>query len=200
MPSCPTPGETWWCWDPAAEWGPEMREMVRAALAASCAVVLDADALTSFCEQPEGLLGAIRTRPGGATLMTPHAGEFNRLFGTLPSISQAISKLEQARQAAAQSGAIVLLKGPDTVVAAPDGSRRHRGQCPALARDRRLRGCPGRVRGRTPGTGRAGLRGGSGSGMAPRCEAGREAGAGLISEDLPEVLPKIYRRLFADAR
>jgi hydroxyethylthiazole kinase-like uncharacterized protein yjeF len=177
--------------------GPEMRETVHAALAASCAVVLDADALTSFCEQPEGLLGEIRTRPAGATLMTPHAGEFNRLFGSLPSISQAISKLEQARQAAAQSGAIVLLKGPDTVVAAPDGRAAIADNAPPWLA---TAGSGDVLAGFAAGLLAQGMAGFEAAAAAVwlHGEAGREAGAGLISEDLPEVLPKIYRRLFAE--
>src|ERR1700692_2429575 len=74
--------------------GRGMQEMVLAALAATCAVVLDADALTSFCEHPQGLLAAIQAHPEGATVLTPHAGEFSRLFHALPSISQAGSKLQ----------------------------------------------------------------------------------------------------------
>src|ERR1700676_749996 len=51
--------------------GREMQEMVLAALAADCAVVLDADALTSFCEHPKGLLAAIETHSQAATVLTP---------------------------------------------------------------------------------------------------------------------------------
>ena len=90
------------------------RGSVMAALATGRPVVLDADALTVFTESPASLFSAIR----GPVLMTPHDGEFRRLF---PDLSAVPGKVERTRRAARQSGATVLLKGPDTVIAAPDG-------------------------------------------------------------------------------
>lgn len=90
------------------------RDSVLAVLAAARATVLDADALTVFAEDPKALFAAVR----GAVLMTPHEGEFRRLF---PDLGRIASKVERVREAARRSGAVVLLKGPDTVVAAPDG-------------------------------------------------------------------------------
>lgn len=84
------------------------------------AAVLDADALSSFADDPDRLWRATRAAPG-PVVMTPHAGEFARLFAACESGGSCASKLDKARAAARASGAIVLFKGADTVVAAPDG-------------------------------------------------------------------------------
>jgi len=178
--------------------GRELQDMVLAALAAGCAVVLDADALTSFCEQPQGLLTAIRTHPERATVLTPHAGEFSRLFHALPDVSQAGSKLAQARRAATQAGAVVLLKGPDTVVAAPDGRAAIADNAPPWLASA---GSGDVLAGLVAGLLAQGMPCFEATAAAVwlHGEAGHEAGPGLISEDLPEILPKLYRRLFAQA-
>lgn len=86
----------------------ENRARLDAALASPLPLILDAGAL--------GLVTSMRLRRHAATIVTPHEGEFGRLFGERTG-----SKLERARQAAAESGAVVILKGSDTVIASPDG-------------------------------------------------------------------------------
>ena len=89
----------------------------RPRLPGSVRVVIDADGLTSFAGEPGRLFKAIAARSPGTTSMTPHDGEFDRLFPDLAGGS----RLARARAAAERSGAIVVLKGADSVVAAPDG-------------------------------------------------------------------------------
>lgn len=86
--------------------------LVEAALGTGHALVLDAGALRVIAAQGVERLAGHATMP----ILTPHEGEFTDLFGTLPG-----SKIERARAAAARSEAVIVYKGPDTVVAAPDG-------------------------------------------------------------------------------
>jgi hydroxyethylthiazole kinase-like uncharacterized protein yjeF len=117
-----TPGKLWRYLDdprigvrvvgPGLGGGDTAASTVQAALISAAPMVLDADALLHIAEKGvESLLGA-----ADMPILTPHAGEFRRLFGSLGG-----SKVEQAREAAASSGAVIVYKGADTVVAAPDG-------------------------------------------------------------------------------
>ncbi len=97
--------------------GETANRVLRALAMQAC--VLDADALTVFADQPETLFTALADVP--ASVLTPHEGEFSRLFPAVPRAGGGNGKIEMAIAAAAQAGAVVLLKGADTVIAAPDG-------------------------------------------------------------------------------
>lgn len=174
--------------------GAALRDLVHAALAGERAAVLDADALTSFSEQPRALFTTIRARAPAVTVLTPHEGEFHRLFSAVDGIDRANSKLERARLAARASGAIVLLKGPDTVVAAPDGLAAIADNAPPWLA---TAGSGDVLTGLVTGLLAQGMPGFEAAAAAVwlHGEAGSEAGPGLIAEDLPEVLPKVLRRL-----
>jgi ADP-dependent NAD(P)H-hydrate dehydratase / NAD(P)H-hydrate epimerase len=177
--------------------GAAMRELVMAALDGGRAVVLDADALTSFADDPSFLWSRIAARGDAtATVLTPHQGEFARLFTAQP-FRNAPSKLHAARAAAQHSHAIVVLKGADTVIAAPDGRAAISDNAPPWLA---TAGSGDVLTGFVTGLLAQGM-----SGFEAACaavwlhgEAATTIGPGLISEDLSEALPKIYTRLIAD--
>lgn len=174
-----------WVLGPGGGGGDAMRRQVLRVLDAGRACVLDADALTAFAGTADRLFRELSAQ----VLLTPHDGECGRLFGR-----QAGSRLERARQAAARAGAVVLLKGADTVVAHPDGRAAINANAPPWLA--------------TAGAGDvlAGLAGGLMAAGMECFEAaaaavwlhGAAAGAvgpGLIAEDLCEALPAVLAGL-----
>jgi hydroxyethylthiazole kinase-like uncharacterized protein yjeF len=175
--------------------GAAMRDQVLAALASEAAVVLDADALTSFADDPDALTAAIAKRVNRNSVLTPHEGEFDRLFKSLMENSNVKSKLEKTRLAASSSGAVVALKGADTVVAAPDGRAAIAENAPAFLA---TAGSGDVLSGMIAGLLAQGMPAFEAASAAVwlHGEAATEFGPGLIAEDLPDMLPKVYRRLF----
>jgi NAD(P)H-hydrate epimerase len=194
---------------PGASVGQDTVDEVLAVLASPAAAVLDADALTSFASgdgaggetgmgflarngidavTPAALFAAIKARQA-PVVITPHEGEFKRVFGELSG-----SKVNKASRAAELSGAIVILKGADTVVAAPDGRVMINANAPpwlatAGAGDVLAGFVTGLLAQRTPA-------------FEAACAAvwlhgacASQFGVGLIAEDLPEILPKLLQDL-----
>jgi ADP-dependent NAD(P)H-hydrate dehydratase / NAD(P)H-hydrate epimerase len=174
--------------------GPRMREQVAAALASAAAIVLDADALTSFAGDLTALSGLIAKRGGRGVVLTPHEGEFSRLFKAIHEDSNVKAKLEKTRLAARTSGAVALFKGADTVVAAPDGRASIADNAPPTLA---TAGAGDVLAGMIAGLMAQGMPAFEAASAAVwlHGEAAAEFGPGLIAEDLPETLPKVYRRL-----
>ncbi|MGI3184947.1 NAD(P)H-hydrate dehydratase [Nioella aestuarii] len=189
------------CLGPGLGVGQGTCDMVAMALAARRGTVLDADALTSFTDAPGLLFAQLHDR----CVLTPHRGEFARLFPDLAAKlaapctrGPAYSKLDATREAAVRAGCAVLFKGPDTVIAAPDGqacihSAAYDRAAPWLS---------------TAGSGDvlAGVITGLLARHVPpkpaaeaaawfHTEAARSFGAGLVAEDLAEQMPSVLQLL-----
>jgi hydroxyethylthiazole kinase-like uncharacterized protein yjeF len=176
---------------PGAGRDPEVKELVASVLGSQATAVLDAEALTAFGEAPQELFEQIKGRLPALTIITPHEGEFSRVFAEL---SEEPSKLERARRAAELSGAVIILKGPDTVVA-------HPGSIAAVSEN-----APPWLATAGSGDVLAGLVAGlTAQGMAAfdaaaaavwiHGELAQSFGPGLIADDLPDQLPGVLQRL-----
>ena len=180
---------------PGAGVGERTESFVLTALSARRSVVLDADALTSFAGHPARLFEAIKHSQDAQVVLTPHDGEFPRLFSDISNKHPLRSKLERVRAAAERSGAVVLLKGPDTTVASPDGRATIAANAPpwlatAGAGDVLSGMIAGLLAQDVPAFEAASIA------VWMHGEAAQEAGPGLIAEDLPETLPAVTRRLY----
>ena len=176
--------------------GPALRALVLAALEGERAAVLDADALSSFADYPGALFSFIITRPS-TTILTPHDGEFARLFGKSHEHTEISGKIARTRLASERSGAVVVLKGPDTVVAEPGGRVSVAENAPPWLA---TAGSGDVLAGIAAGLLAQGMPAFEAASAAVwlHGEAGNDAGPGLIAEDLPDALRGVYRQLFVD--
>lgn len=177
------------------------RDLVPVALTANRHTVLDADALTAFETGPSTLFSKLHDR----CVLTPHDGEFGRLFPdiaaelTRPATKgPAYSKVDATRAAAKRAGCVVVFKGPDTVIAHPDGRCAVQGAvydraAPWLA----TAGSGDVLAGFTTGLLARGFQpmAAAETGAWLHVACARAFGPGLIAEDLPEMLPQVFRDL-----
>ena len=177
--------------------GDALRDCVGLALASDRSLVLDADALTSFEGDAKGLQSLVLPAHAKKVVATPHDGEFSRLFKHEAEILIQKDRLGRAQAAAKFLGIVVILKGPDCVIAAPDGRATiNQNGTPWLA---------------TAGSGDvlAGIIGGllaqgaeayeaATAAVWLHADAGRSIGPGLLAHDLPLALRDVVSRLISE--
>ena len=182
---------------PALGLGLRAKALIGAVVDCDRPAVFDADALTWLAGLPDGGASHLQNRAkSAATVLTPHEGEFQRLFGKDSAIAGEPSKLERARRAAAACGAVIVYKGADTVIAAPDGQAAINATgSAALA----TAGSGDVLGGLVAGLVAQGMPAFEASCVAVWLHglAGERLGMGLIADDLPEAIQPLLRDLVA---
>lgn len=196
------------CLGPGMGHGQKTRSLVCAALKSQRPIVLDADALTSFEEDPSSLFARLHEN----AVLTPHSGEFARLFPDLVGAEEAagtanngigLSGIAKARQAAKMAGCSILLKGAVTIIVAPDGRTElsaalGQRQVPWLA----TAGAGDVLAGFITGLMARGFDPfeAAKAGAWLHVECARMFGPGLIAEDLPDMLPRVLQQVEAETQ
>ncbi len=159
----------------------EPRRTLPALIAARREVVADADVFAAFAGNPDALRGA--------AVLTPHEGEFTRMFG-----APGTDRVRAAREAAARTGAVVLLKGSDTVIAAPDGRVAINASAPPWLA---TAGAGDVLAGMVAGLLAQGMPAWNAAAAAAwlHGRAAALAGPGMVAEDLPAVLPRVFAEI-----
>lgn len=186
------------CLGPGMGTGARTRAMVEAVLRLERKTVLDADALSSFEENPGQLFDMLHEN----CVLTPHFGEFKRLFPDLAEQYRRakLPPLDCLRAAERRAGAIVLLKGPSTIIADPGGgvsvhAAQYGRQVPWLATAGAGDVLAGMIAGISVSASSGSVFNATEAAVWLHVEAARKFGPGLIAEDLPETLPKVFQEL-----
>jgi len=178
--------------------GAATRALVRTALASGRQIVLDADGLSSFGENPQELFDQLSDH----CVLTPHLGEFGRLFPDIRFSDPKVSKIEQLVKASKRCRAHILLKGPDTLIASPDGQALivpavYENAAPALATAGSGDVLAGLIAGRLARDKTRSMTELIAQAAWIHQEIGRQSGPGSIAEDMPSVVPNLLKDLVA---